>query len=66
MNSAMNDTKVDSVRNCQIRVFLSVPNTFLMPTSLALFAERAVDRFMKLMQAINKINNATAEKIYTF
>src|SRR4030095_16253954 len=57
---------VDSVRNWNMRNFLSVPSTLRIPTSLARLAERAVVRFMKLMQAINRINKATAEKIYTY
>ena len=39
------------------------PATFLMPTSFARFAERAVERFMKFTQAINKIKTAITEKI---
>ena len=42
------------------------PATFLMPTSFARFAERAVERFMKFTQAINKINKAITEKMYTY
>ena len=62
----MKAVKVDSLRNCVIKFLRSVPNTLRTPTSLALFAERAVVRFMKLMQAISKIKMATAEKIYTY
>ncbi len=57
---------VDSVRNCIISSLRSVPNTFLIPTSFARLAERAVVRFIKLIQAISKINNATAENMYTY
>ena len=39
--------------------------TFLTPTSLLRFSERAVARFMKLTQAIKMINTATAENKYT-
>ena len=63
INKANRDIKADSVRNCPIRFFLSVPNTFRMPTSFALLADRAVVRLVKLMQAINKIRIATIEKI---
>src|SRR5580704_14339061 len=56
----------DSVRNCVIRLFFRPPNTFLTPTSFARLAEDAVERFMKLMQASNKIKMAIAEKIYTY
>src|SRR5688572_6925124 len=61
-----NTVKVDSVRNCMTSFFRSVPNTLRMPTSRALPAERAVVRFMKLMQAISNINKATAEKMATY
>ena len=54
---------VDSTKNCAMRFLFSVPSTFLMPTSFARFAECAVVRFIKLMQAMSKINKATAEKI---
>src|ERR1017187_1118762 len=55
----------DSTRNWAIRLFLRPPNTFLTPTSFARLAEDAVERFIKLMQAINKIKMAIAKKIYT-
>src|SRR5262249_8604581 len=42
------------------------PSTFLTPTSLALPALRAVDRFIKLIQAISRINTAIVENIYTY
>ena len=45
------------------RFFLSEPNTFLIPTSFARLDERAVERFIKFTQAINKISKAIAEKI---
>ena len=54
---------IDSVRNCAIRLFLKEPNTFLTPTSFARLDERAVERFIKLTQAINKIRIAIKEKI---
>ena len=54
------------IRNCETRLRFSVPSTFLIPTSFARFAECAVVRFMKLMQAIININKATAENIYTY
>ncbi len=38
--------------------FLVAPTTFLIPTSFALFSLRAVLRFMKLIQAINKMKPA--------
>ena len=42
----------DSVKNCLIRLLRREPTTFLMPTSLALPADLAVERLMKLMQAM--------------
>ena len=54
----MKAVKVDSLRNCVIKFLRSVPNTLRTPTSLALFAERAVVRFMKLMQASKRIKKA--------
>ena len=53
----------DSVRNWLIRNRLDAPATFLTPTSLARLAERAVIRFMKLIQAINRMIIPTKEKI---
>src|SRR6478735_1595514 len=55
--------KTDSVKNCVMRCERSEPATFLIPTSLARLAERAVERFIKFTQAINKIKMATTEKI---
>ncbi len=54
----------DSTRNWAIKLFFRLPNTFRTPTSFARLAEQAVERFIKLMQAINKIKIAMAEKIY--
>ena len=39
-------TRSDSPRNCAIRPDLFAPDTFLTPTSLALFTDLAVARFM--------------------
>ena len=44
---------IDSKKNCRISCLLPEPSVFLTPTSFALFSERAVERFMKLTQAIN-------------
>jgi len=41
----------------------NAPTVFLSPISLALVVDRAVDRLMKLMQAISKMNTAAAEKM---
>lgn len=56
--------KKDSVINWVINDFFSDPNVFLTPTSLARSDDRAVDRFIKLIQAINNIKKATRPKIY--
>ncbi len=44
--------------NCLINTPRTAPTTFLTPISFARFTDRAVVRFMKLMQAISKINTA--------
>ena len=54
---------VDSERNWKIRSFRVEPTTFLTPTSLARFADRAVERLTKLIQAKRRINNPMAENI---
>ncbi|MNY78501.1 hypothetical protein D3C86_2187690 [compost metagenome] len=54
---------IDSVRNCHTSSIFSEPITFLTPTSRARFEEPAVDKFMKLMQAISSIMMATALKM---
>ena len=61
--SAKTAIKVDSVKNCPISAFFSEPKTLRIPTYFALPEDLAVVRFMKLIQAINKINSAAAEKI---
>src|SRR6186997_2424650 len=63
---AINARIIDSEKNCIINCFLSEPNVFLTPTSFALFSERAVERFMKFTQAINKIINAIIVKSLTY
>ena len=55
--------KTDSNRNCRISCFLSEPMVFLTPTSLARLLDRAVERFIKLMQAISSMIKAVTEKI---
>ena len=49
----------DSPKNCFNREDLSAPNTFRTPTSAALLEELAVDKFMKLIHAINNVSRAT-------
>ena len=56
-------TRIDSERNCEINLFFPEPTTFRRPTSLALVADLAVARFIKLIQAIKRIRTATTEKM---
>ncbi len=62
--NAMKLIKTDSPRNWLINEPFSAPNTFLMPTSALRFEDRAVLRFMKLMQAISNVNSAMEASIY--
>src|SRR5215213_6674408 len=55
---AITASMIDSKKNCVTNCFLSEPSVFRTPTSLALFSERAVERFIKLTQAIIKITKA--------
>ena len=64
--NAMSARIIDSKKNCTISCFLSDPNVLRMPTSLALFSERAVERFMKLTQAINNMMMAIMVNILTY
>jgi hypothetical protein len=50
--------RIDSARNCLIRWLLDEPNTFRTPTSLALLADLAVDKFIKLIHASVRISKA--------
>ncbi len=54
-------SKNDSPKNWIIKFFRTAPDTFLIPISQALFADRAVERLMKLMQDIITINTAITE-----
>src|ERR1700731_4152211 len=56
----------DSPKNWSIRATFSAPKTFLTPTSEDLFDDRAVDKFMKLIQAINKMNAAMEANTYKY
>ncbi len=49
--------KNDSVKNWATNCFFNEPTAFRMPTSFARFSERAVVRFIKLMQANNNTTN---------
>lgn len=55
--------KTDSAMNCPMRCERGDPSVFLTPTSFARFSDLAVARLMKLIQAINNIAAAIAEKI---
>ena len=46
----------DSLKNCPMSCFRLEPMALRTPTSLARFSERAVLKFIKLMQAITKMN----------
>ena len=59
------EMKRDSPRNCDISCLFDAPVTFRMPTSLDRFVALAVDKFMKLTQAVIRIAKAMIEKIYT-
>ena len=54
---------MDSLKNCCISSFLLDPTTFLTPTSLARIEDLAVERFMKLMQAISSMMILITEKM---
>ncbi len=56
----------DSVRNCVTSILRVEPATFLIPTSFALRDACAVERFMKLIAAINTIRMAMLPKIIRY
>src|SRR5688572_20338387 len=62
---AIKTINTDSTKNCAINWLRCEPIAFLTPTSLARFAERAVDKFIKLMHAINNTNIPILPNIYT-
>ena len=47
--------KTLSAKNCRISSLLLEPTTFLRLTSLARLMDRAVERFMKLMEATTRM-----------
>ena len=57
--------KIASPINWLIRMPFTAPITLRTPTSLARLTDRAVAKFMKLMQAMIKMTMATMEKIRT-
>src|SRR6266542_1814670 len=54
----------DSPRNCLTNDCFFAPSTLRIPTSAERFEERAVDKFIKLIHAINKVNKAIEARIY--
>jgi hypothetical protein len=58
--------RMDSLKNCNTRLFLCAPFALRSPISFALDADLAVLRFMKLMQAMISTSNAIEEKIQIF
>jgi len=62
-NKEIKLNRKDSPKNWKINFVLVAPTTFLTPTSFALFIDRAVDKLIKLMQAINNIKNAMLERV---
>ena len=59
-------SKMASPINCFINTMRNAPITFLTPTSFARLTDRAVARFIKLMQAISKIKTAIMVKRRTY
>ncbi len=55
-----------SPRNCQTNWSRAAPRVLRTPTSRARIMARAVARFIKLMQAMSRINAATNPKKYRF
>ena len=55
-----------SVRNWLIKPKRVAPATFRIPIFFERFIDRAVERFIKLIQAITKINRNDAEKTHVF
>ena len=51
-------------KKLEMGFFFSVPSTFLMPTSFALLALRAVDKLIKLMHAISRDKGNNPENIH--
>ncbi|MCY1531787.1 hypothetical protein D9M68_670250 [compost metagenome] len=58
------DNNNDSSKNWPINDFLEEPIALRTPTSFALFSDRAVDKFMKFTQAINRIQKASNKNIF--
>ncbi|MBA7585341.1 hypothetical protein ES708_27316 [subsurface metagenome] len=63
INKAIKEKMVDSPMNCLMSCNLLAPTIFLNPTSLARFADLAVDKFIKFIQAMIKTNTAIMENV---
>src|SRR6476469_2686133 len=55
---AINDKRIASQRNWPTNEIFSAPKTFRTPISTALFEDLAVERFIKLTQAIKRMTKA--------
>src|SRR5687767_8713982 len=67
-SETMNEANVitrDSIKNCITRLLRCEPIVLRIPTSFALFSLRAVEIFMKLMQAIIKTSKPMMLNIFT-
>src|SRR4029077_21171565 len=66
INASTNENKQkkkDSLKNFLMSNDCPAPNTFCIPVSLARFNAAAVERLIKLKQAINKINPAIINNV---
>src|SRR5579862_407455 len=64
--NATDDNKTASLKNCTDRCHRCAPTDFRTPTSLALSADRAVERFIKFMQAISNTIQAMVKNIAVY
>ena len=63
---AIAEIRIDSPRNCFMSWKRLAPTTFRNPTSLVRWTDRAVARFIKLIQAVMRIKNAMSVKKTTY
>ncbi|MNK99145.1 hypothetical protein D3C87_1195270 [compost metagenome] len=61
----INVIRMDSKKNWLINDLRDDPIALRTPTSLALRSDRAVDKFMKFTQAINRIQKASSKNIFS-
>ena len=66
MNSEINASTLDSIKNCTINCDLKAPTDFLTPISRALFIDLAKEIVIKLMLAINRTSAAIADRIIVY